>query len=108
MICEVENGEVFLHDQLFPRKISDALSSYLCYFPQIKLQPIELNSDSSQQIEFALPFFAMNNCCDLLFTFLMVIFLNKSVHSNYSSESVNFNEVQINANASASLERENK
>lgn len=93
----VEDWEVFLHDQLFPRKISDALSSYLWYFPQIKLQPTQLNSDSSQQIEFALPFFAMYSCCNLLFTFLMVIFLNKSVHSNTSSESVNTsNEVQMN------------
>lgn len=86
---KVEDREVFLHDQLFPRKISDTLSSYLWYFPQIKLQPIQLNSDSSQQIEFVLPFFAMYICCNLLFTFLMVIFLKKSVHSNNSSESVN-------------------
>lgn len=79
------------------------------FFSQIKLQPIQLNSDSSQQIKFVLPFFAMYLCCNLLFTFLMVIFLNKSVHSNNSSESVNTsNEVKINSNESASLERQNK
>lgn len=79
LFVRVEDSEVFLHDQLFPRKISDALSSYLWYFPQIKLQPIQLNSDSSQKMEFTLPSFAMYSCCNLLFTFVMVIFLNKSV-----------------------------
>lgn len=55
----VEDWEVFVHDQSFTRKISDALLHCLImftsnvFFPQIKLQPIELNTP--QQIEFALP-----------------------------------------------------
>lgn len=56
----VEDWEVFVHDQSFTRKISSALLHCLIilmrnlFFPQIKLQPIQLNSEAPQQIKFAL------------------------------------------------------